>query len=110
MEHSVYIKKRFNHPIEKVWKFITASELVSKWFMNVEKLELVENGEYHLTGQPTEKWDGNIVGKVLEVSEEKKFVHTFKTNSMEDFTEVTSITFLTSSSNSNVLHSKSPCL
>lgn len=89
MEHSVYIKKRFNHPIEKVWKFITASELVSKWFMNVEKLELVENGEYHLTGQPTEKWDGNIVGKVLEVSEEKKFVHTFKTNSMEDFTEVT---------------------
>jgi|APTNR8051073442_1049403.scaffolds.fasta_scaffold05774_3 uncharacterized protein YndB with AHSA1/START domain len=89
MEHSVYIRKRFNHPIEKVWKFITKSEYIEKWFLKVEELTLEKGSKYHLVGEPTETWDGNLYCEVIEVIENRKFVHTFKSNSMNESTEVT---------------------
>ena len=73
MKHSVYIKKRFNHPIEKVWKFITDGEHLAKWFLPVKELELQKGGKYYLSIEPSETWDGNIIGDVLEVIENKKF-------------------------------------
>lgn len=89
MIHSVYIKKRFNHPVEKVWKYLTVKEYMEKWMFNVNSFELKENGDYHLVGEPNEDWDGNIYGKVLEVIENEKFVHTFKTTNMNESTIVT---------------------
>lgn len=90
MTHSVYIKKRFNHPIEKVWRFITDSEYISKWFLTVVELELKKDGKYHLDSDSSDSCEnGGIIGTVLEVIENKKFVHTFKTSVMNEFTEVT---------------------
>ncbi len=90
MVHSVYIKKRFNHPIEKVWKFITDGEYISKWFLPVRELELKQDGKYHLDTDSSESCEGGgIIGTVLEVVENKKFVHTFKTSDITEFTEVT---------------------
>lgn len=89
MDHEVYIQKKYNHPIQKVWDAITQKEQVEKWFMSVAAFDLKEGGEYHLTGKASDGWDGNLIGKVLEIDPPNKLVHTFKSNQIEFDTTVT---------------------
>jgi uncharacterized protein YndB with AHSA1/START domain len=92
----VQLKRRFDHPVEKVWEAITQPEKIKEWFAEIEMdYELGGRMEIHFTNSA-----GNSkVGKIIEIKEPKLFEYiwdidlnemlTFELKPTDEATELT---------------------
>lgn len=71
-------------PPEHVWKFLTQADQLALWFHRA-RVDLVEGGDYILeTNSYGKDGDKMCWGKVLEMKEPKRLVHTFTHNFLKE--------------------------
>jgi uncharacterized protein YndB with AHSA1/START domain len=69
----------FDHPKEKVWHFLTDSELISQWLMK-NNFKPVVGHKFQFYTKPIIQFgfDGNVYCEVLEIIPLKKLVYSWK--------------------------------
>lgn len=73
IKHTWYLA----HPVERVWHYISTSELIAQWLMeNDFKPEVGHNFQFKTRPQPG--FDGNIFCTVLEVIPQKRLSYSWK--------------------------------
>lgn len=65
------------HPPEKVWKALTAAELIGRWLMPND-FEPVVGKRFTFTTRPIGAWDGVVQCEVLEVVPFSRLVYSWK--------------------------------
>lgn len=72
-------KFSFPHPPEKVWEYLTVSELMAQWLMKNDFLPIVGHNFQFRTGPiPNLDFDGIIYCKVLEIIPLKKLSYSWR--------------------------------
>lgn len=77
MQRSVRIRKSFPYPPDLVWKAITDSKLLGKWFMEND-FEPILNREFTFRMAPQKGWDGITYCKVIEFEPLNKLAYTYQ--------------------------------
>jgi uncharacterized protein YndB with AHSA1/START domain len=77
MERTVRIKKYLPYPIPTVWKAITDSDILGRWFME-NNFEPVLNREFTFKMAPQKGWDGITHCKVTELEDQHKISFTYR--------------------------------
>lgn len=74
--------------IEDVWQAVTDRGALSSWYMQTDDFEPVIGCKFVFTDKPQGKWDGKVLGEVLEADAPNRLVYTFTGNQMDDVTTV----------------------
>jgi uncharacterized protein YndB with AHSA1/START domain len=74
---TIRVERRYDHPIESVWRAVTSPESLEQWFPSRVEIELRAGGEvrYDMAGHET--------GEVLEVEPPHRLVFTWGTDQLE---------------------------
>lgn len=64
-EQKYEFSRNFNQPAQKVWRFITESDKLSRWLLPND-FSLDGNGEFRMWTQPGDAWDGVLHGSINE--------------------------------------------
>jgi uncharacterized protein YndB with AHSA1/START domain len=65
MQRAIIVERVLPHPPEKVWRVLTASELISKWLMPNDFQPAVGH-RFNFRTKPMGNWDGRVDCEVLE--------------------------------------------
>jgi len=78
-EKSYEYTRAFNQPSDKVWRFLTDSDKLSRWFLPND-FSLDGNGEFRMWTTPSLGWDGVLNGKINEFVENEYLSYELKTS------------------------------
>jgi uncharacterized protein YndB with AHSA1/START domain len=73
----IVVEDLLPHPPEKVWRALTASELLSRWLMPND-FKPVVGQHFTFKTQPMGSWDGVVHCEVLEVEPNRRLVYSWK--------------------------------
>lgn len=74
----IVVDEVFPHTPETLWKVLTSGELMNRWLMPQVGFAPVKGNNFTLHTKPDGDWDGVIRCQVLEVTPNKRLVHTWK--------------------------------
>ncbi len=75
----IVVEEVFPHAPSSIWKVLTTGALVSRWLkMPLAGFEPVVGNRFTYKTTPAGGWDGTIRCEVLEVIENRRFVHSWK--------------------------------
>lgn len=77
MTESIVVEYELAAPPERVWRFLTESELLAAWLMPNDLRPEVGHA-FTLQAQPTPGWDGVVHGEVLEVVPFERLVYAWR--------------------------------
>jgi len=77
MKYDIRQTWHFDHPVERVWEFLTVPELLSQWLMENDISPEVGH-QFMFSTKPRPGFDGNIFCEVLEVIPLKKLSYSWK--------------------------------
>jgi uncharacterized protein YndB with AHSA1/START domain len=71
------------HPLAKVWRALTESNLLEEWIMPND-MKLVVGHEFTFKQDPTPWWDGIVHCKMLEVEPQKRIRYSWRSQKDKD--------------------------
>ena len=79
MKHAIHQVWQLEHPVERVWHYLTDSELLTIWLMENDFRPFVGHTfKFRTKAKPKFNFDGNIYCQVLEVDPFKKLSYTWR--------------------------------
>lgn len=75
---AVRVERRYDHPIERVWRAVTSREGLAQWFPHGVEFELRPGG----AARYGEEGEEAVEGRVLEVQEPSRLVFTWDTDQL----------------------------
>jgi len=79
MKNAIFQVLQLEHPVERVWHYLTDSELLAIWLMENDFKPLVGHTfQFRTKAKPKFNFDGNIYCQVLEVIPFKKLSYTWR--------------------------------
>jgi len=79
MEKLIQLSWFFDHPVEKVWEYLTKPELIARWLMeNDFRPERGCQFTFKTRASMEMMFDGNVYCEVLEIIPFKKLVYSWK--------------------------------
>src|SRR5260370_38047434 len=75
---AIVVDEVFPHAPETIWKTLTTSELIGRWFMAPTGFEPTKGKQFTYQTTPAGKWDGVIHCQVLEVTPNKRLVYAWR--------------------------------
>ena len=88
-EPQIKIRRKYNHPIDKVWHGITSKEALSSWLMETTDFEPIPGNTFQFTTAPRGRFDGIVSCKVLQVEQPHFIQYSWKATEMPQPTVVT---------------------
>lgn len=77
--HDIVVEDVFPHAPSTIWKVLTTGALISRWLkMPLAGFEPVVGNRFTYKTTPAGGWDGTIYCEILEVVENRRFVHSWK--------------------------------
>lgn len=77
--HDIVVEDVFPHAPQAIWKVLTTGALIGRWLkMPLSGFEPVVGTRFTYKTTPAGGWDGKIQCEVLEVVENRRFVHSWK--------------------------------
>ena len=74
--HDIVVEDVFPHPPSAIWKVLTTGALIGRWLkMPIEGFAPVVGTLFTYRTTPAGGWDGTIHCEVLDVVENRRFVH-----------------------------------
>jgi uncharacterized protein YndB with AHSA1/START domain len=74
----IVVEETFPHPPQKIWKALTAGDLIGRWLMPSTGFEAVQGKRFTFQTRPGGAWDGVIHCQVLEVIPNERLVYSWK--------------------------------
>jgi len=84
----ILIKRKYKHPISKVWMALTTREALSKWLMETEDFTLELGAEFKLKTTPRGKFDGVLQCSILKIDKPHAISYSWQSNGMTNPTIV----------------------
>ena len=85
----ISIKKKLNHPIDKVWRALTDKEALSEWLMETGGFELSPGYTFQFKTTPRGKFDGIVDCKIKSVDAPYHLQYSWRAKGMAQATIVT---------------------
>jgi len=85
----IVIKRKYKHPVDKVWRAITSKRALSEWLMETNDFEVSVGTRFQFRTTPRGKFDGIINCQVLEVNDPERIRYSWRAKGMTQPTIVT---------------------
>lgn len=78
MSHTLTMDYQFTTTVDKLWSALTDSGKLARWTM-ANNFEPVVGHQFTFRAEPSEYWDGIVVGEVLLIEEPSRLSYTWGT-------------------------------